>query len=166
MRTSAVAYPADVPRARSRITRNSRCGDHRGLAWQFTRDPLSAPCGSTDKYDRSAAGEPGTGKEVIACAIHELRPAADTNLVKVNCAAMRAGLLETELFGQERGAFTGAINSRVGRFALADHGTLFLDEVGDMPLELQLKCCAYCRSASAKRSAASRTSRDCPCAQG
>jgi formate hydrogenlyase transcriptional activator len=84
-------------------------------------------------------GEPGTGKGVIARAVHELSPRRTRNLVKLNCAAMPAGLLESELFGHVRGAFTGSIASHTGRLTLADGGTLFLDGIGDMPLELQPK---------------------------
>ena len=85
------------------------------------------------------SGETGTGKELIARAIHELSPRHNRNLVKVNCAAIPAGLLESELFGHERGAFTGALMQKKGRFELADGGSLFLDEIGDIPLELQAK---------------------------
>src|ERR1700678_2031252 len=84
-------------------------------------------------------GETGTGKEVIAKAIHEASPRRHNRFIALNCAAIPSALLESELFGHERGAFTGACTQTKGRFQMADGGTLFLDEIGDMPLELQPK---------------------------
>jgi transcriptional regulator with GAF, ATPase, and Fis domain len=84
-------------------------------------------------------GESGTGKELIARAIHNISDRNDRPLVKVNCSAIPANLIESEFFGHEKGAFTGAISRKIGRFELADNGTIFLDEIGDLPLELQSK---------------------------
>lgn len=84
-------------------------------------------------------GETGTGKELIARAIHDTSPRKNKVMIKLNCAAMPANLIESELFGHEKGAFTGALERRIGKFELADNGTLFLDEIGEMPLEAQVK---------------------------
>ena len=110
-------------------------GDSPSLRRTLSQVELAAPAGTTVLI----LGETGTGKELIARAIHNLSPRRERTFVKVNCAAIPAGLLESELFGHERGAFTGALTQKIGRFEFADKGTLFLDEVGDLPIELQPK---------------------------
>jgi formate hydrogenlyase transcriptional activator len=104
-------------------------------------------------------GETGTGKELIAHAIHNLSRRRERTLVKVNCAAIPTGLLESEFFGHERGAFTGAIDRRIGRFELAHQGTIFLDEVEDIPLELQSKLLRVLQEQEFERLGSSRTQR-------
>src|ERR1700719_2476610 len=118
-----------------------------------------------DQVERVAAadstvliqGETGTGKELIAHAIHTTSPRCGHAFIKVNCAAIPLDLLESELFGHEKGAFTGAIAQKVGRFELADEGTLFLDEVGDIPPALQPKLLRVLQEQEFERLGSTRT---------
>ena len=130
-------------------------GESPALKRALSQLELAAPAGTTVLL----LGETGTGKELFARAIHNLSPRRDRTFVKVNCAAIPSGLLESELFGHERGAFTGAMSQKIGRFELADRGTLFLDEVGDLPLELQPKLLRVLQEQEFERLGGNRTQR-------
>jgi formate hydrogenlyase transcriptional activator len=130
-------------------------GESPALKRALAQVELAAPAGTAVLL----LGETGTGKELFARAIHNLSPRRDRTFVKINCAAIPSGLLESELFGHERGAFTGAISQKIGRFELADRGTLFLDEVGDLPLELQPKLLRVLQEQEFERLGGNRTQR-------
>jgi formate hydrogenlyase transcriptional activator len=141
-------------------TNNSPGGDFEGIVGESpalkTALHLVSVVAPTDA-SVMILGETGTGKELIARAVHDLSTRRERAFVKLNCAAIPLGLLESELFGHEKGAFTGAIAQKMGRFELANKGTLFLDEVGDIPLELQPKLLRLLQEQEFERLGSNRT---------
>jgi formate hydrogenlyase transcriptional activator len=128
-------------------------GESRSLRHALEQVEIVAPTDATVLV----LGETGTGKELIARAIHERSSRRDRPFVKINCAAIPSGLLESELFGHERGAFTSAVTQKIGRFEVANGGTLFLDEVGEIPLELQPKLLRVLQEQEFERLGGART---------
>src|SRR6201997_1619279 len=146
MGTSENNFPLDAPSLEI-------IGDSPAMQEVYERTRLVAPSDASVLI----LGETGTGKELIARALHRLSPRSNANFVKLNCAAIPTGLLESELFGHEKGAFTGAVTQKVGRLELADKGTLFLDEVGEIPLELQPKLLRVLQDQEFERLGSTRT---------
>ena len=140
---------------RSELNFEEIVGSSEGLRQVLRQIETVAPTDSTVLI----YGETGTGKELVARAVHNLSPRKANAFVKLNCAAIPTGLLESELFGHEKGAFTGAISQRVGRFELANRGTVFLDEVGEIPLELQPKLLRVLQEREFERLGSTRTLR-------
>src|SRR5580692_1326067 len=130
-------------------------GDSRSLKATLQQIDLVAPTDSTVLIQ----GETGTGKELVARAIHRLSSRRNAPFITLNCAAIPDTLLESELFGHERGAFTGAVMQRIGRFEMANGGTLFLDEIGEMALDLQAKLLRVLQEQEFERLGATRTTR-------
>src|SRR5271170_7160643 len=145
-----VSFPVPEPRLASAII-----GERSGLRIVCDAVRMVAP----EDTAVLIHGETGTGKELIARAIHDQSARSRAPYIKVNCAAIPAGLLESELFGHERGAFTGALTQTIGRFQLADRGTLFLDEIGDLPIELQPKLLRVLQEQEFERLGSARTIR-------
>ncbi|MEP7310614.1 MAG: sigma 54-interacting transcriptional regulator [Acidobacteriota bacterium] len=138
---------------RSELNFEEIVGSSEGLRQVLRQIEIVAPTDSTVLI----YGETGTGKELVARAVHNLSPRKANAFVKLNCAAIPTGLLESELFGHEKGAFTGAIGQRIGRFELANHGTVFLDEVGEISLELQPKLLRVLQEREFERLGSTRT---------
>ena len=146
---------ASIVNASNYLSDSTRFSPNKGNEPEYGRHDIVAPTDSTVLIQ----GETGTGKELFAQAIHRLSRRQNSPLVTLNCAAIPAGLLESELFGHERGAFTGAMTQRIGRFEMANGGTLFLDEIGDMPLDLQAKLLRVLQEQTFERLGSTRTSR-------
>src|SRR6202451_878448 len=130
-------------------------GSSRPLTSVMEQIDVVAPTDSTVLIQ----GETGTGKELVAQAIHSRSSRRNGPFVKLNCAAIPAGLIESELFGHERGAFTGALTQRIGRFEMANGGTLFLDEIGDIALDLQVKLLRVIQEQEFERLGSTRSTR-------
>jgi len=153
---SAVAsVPQLVPLSPARCLGENAIGDSPGFNRVIQEVERVAPTNSAVLI----CGETGTGKELVAKAIHNLSSRRHAPFVKLDCAAIPAALFESELFGHERGAFTGAVSQQLGRLQLADRGTLFLDEVGEMPLELQPKLLRVLQEQEFERLGSARTIR-------